>query len=87
MTEKPEGSEVEKAKRWFVFCLIIAAPCGIIGTAALCIRPMITPDNVQGFETRMFLFLLGFVLVIIAGPFSIMALFALIDWRSIRRQQ
>jgi hypothetical protein len=87
MTDEPEGSEAVKAKRWFVFCLIIAAPCGAIGTAALCIRPMISPDNAEGFETRMFLVLLGFALVMITVPFSILALFALLDWRSIRRRK
>jgi hypothetical protein len=86
MIDKPDVSEAELAKRWFVFCLIISATCGIIGAAVFCMRPMIPPDNVQGFETRMFLFILGIILVMIAVPFSILTLFALTDWHSIRRQ-
>jgi hypothetical protein len=87
MDDKADGSEVNEAKRWFVFCLIIAATCGIIGIAALCVRPMLSPDNAENFEIRMALFLLGSLLTIFAAPFSFLALFALIDWRSIRRQQ
>ena len=85
MTDKPDGSEVDKAKRWFVFCLIIAATCGISGIAALCVRLMLS--DAENFEIRMALFLLGSLLIIFGAPFSFLALFALVDWRLIRRQQ
>jgi hypothetical protein len=82
MTDKPDNAEAS-AKRWFVYCLTVAAVLWIAGALAGFSILVIHPD----YTATLGLFTLAVFLAVIACIFSVLAFTGLIDWRLVRKHQ